>query len=341
MIFFLIYIAALGVAFNEQEADYSFMFNSLNAYFIETTGKGIEPEFLMCDAAHAISNAFINCFTSSKNVLMCWAHASSNIYKRTYKKTVNRDKIKEDIIMLQMSPSEEIFKKGIQLLNKKWNKKEREFMKYLNEEWVVKNPNWFGGANLSMPNTNNCLESFNNNMKNHQTLRKRMTIVEFKSFILDIVSQRSLEYKHGHKIYVCEASITDHMWIQAYNLSKMKQIKIKKIENSTKYYISAGDKKEITENDIDSARNLNWNSLEEFEQNVFSIWEVVLFDNSDWQKGTCTCPVFQKKFMCKHLLSVAIRTKKTKAPTVAKTTALEPKRKRGRPKKSKKALMRE
>lgn len=296
-----IYIAALGVTYNEKEEDYAFMFKSINEFF-KSSEQNIEPKFVMCDAAHAIGNAFMNTFASSEKVLMCWAHMSASIYKKKYNQKENKDLIKRDINTLQKSPSEEIFMKGIELFNHKWSQKEKEFIQYFNDEWVNKNPNWFGGASLAVPNTNNCLESFNNSMKNHQTLRKRMSFVELKSAILDIVKQRSLEYKGNHKIFNNETQIKDNMWIDGYNLSKAKQVKVKKFRLFTKYYMSAKDKNTITEDDIANATNLNWNTFNDFEENVFSIWQIIIFKDVDWKLGTCTCPIFQKEFICKHII---------------------------------------
>ena len=38
----------------------------------------------------------------------------------------------------------------------------------------------------------------------------------------------------------------------------------------------------------------------------------------NWKQGKCTCPYFLKKYMCKHLVGLAIRLKYVKPPSVAK-----------------------
>lgn len=331
MVYF-IYFIGIGVVFNERERDYAFMMQSLSAAAFEITGKKMSPQHIMCDAAPAIGNAFLNSFDNPQKVLMCWAHASARIYKAKYDTQDNKDQIKVDILLLQKSPSAEIFLKGIELFNEKWETKEPVFIKHFNGEWVEKNKNWFGGSNLTTPNTNNCLESFNNTMKNHQTMRRRITIAEFKQFVLEIVAQRSLEYKDKHKVYVEKAPIADKTWILGYRLSKGdKQILKKNFGNYTKYYLKAGENNEIADDDIIFAQNLNWKSFDEFKEKAFSVWEVVLYEHLNWQDGTCTCPVYQLDFVCKHLVATAIRTKVVKPPDFVKARPLEKKRKRGRP----------
>lgn len=62
-------------------------------------------------------------------------------------------------------------------------------------------------------------------------------------------------------------------------------------------------------------------------------------EDEKWRDGRCTCPVFLKNYMCKHLLGVAIRFKYIHPPLEAKNLEIGKKRKRGRPSKAKKALI--
>ena len=61
--------------------------------------------------------------------------------------------------------------------------------------------------------------------------------------------------------------------------------------------------------------------------------------NISLEKGMCTCPQFLERFMCKHVLGIAIRLKFTKPPPEAENVPIGRKRKRGRPKKATKALI--
>ena len=58
------------------------------------------------------------------------------------------------------------------------------------------------------------------------------------------------------------------------------------------------------------------------------------------EKAHVTCPNFLKKYMCKHLIGMAIRLKLAKPPPAANVPINE-KRRGGRPKFATKALLRD
>lgn len=66
---------------------------------------------------------------------------------------------------------------------------------------------------------------------------------------------------------------------------------------------------------------------------------MVTFNTEDWRKSTCSCPKFFKKYICKHVLGIAIDEKLVKPPKTANTDVIGPKRKRGRKPNAKKALL--
>ena len=59
----------------------------------------------------------------------------------------------------------------------------------------------------------------------------------------------------------------------------------------------------------------------------------------EWRKATCTCPLFFKNYIFKHIIGISIRLKYCKAPTEAKNVKIYTKRKKGRPSKARKALL--
>ncbi|XP_048481537.1 uncharacterized protein LOC125489545 [Plutella xylostella] len=67
-------------------------------------------------------------------------------------------------------------------------------------------------------------------------------------------------------------------------------------------------------------------------------WQVDLPHN-DWMQGKCNCPAFYKNYMCKHIMGLAIRLKFANPPPEAKNVPIGQKRKRGRPSKSRPALV--
>jgi len=69
---------------------------------------------------------------------------------------------------------------------------------------------------------------------------------------------------------------------------------------------------------------------------------VYLTNNAgEWRSATCTCPSFLKNYICKHIIGMSVRLKYCKAPPEAKNVAIGAKRKRGRPSKVKKALIKQ
>ena len=57
--------------------------------------------------------------------------------------------------------------------------------------------------------------------------------------------------------------------------------------------------------------------------------------------ATCTCPAYQKQYICKHTLGIAIRTNKYDPCAQAKNVPIGQKPKRGRPALAKRALLRQ
>lgn len=88
----------------------------------------------------------------------------------------------------------------------------------------------------------------------------------------------------------------------------------------------------------------NWQTFDEFRQKEFSYCEAVFPNPSNaenWLKADCDCKMFYKKYICEHIIGIALRMKWTTAPIEAKNIPLGSKRKRGRPAKAKAALIRE
>ena len=96
----------------------------------------------------------------------------------------------------------------------------------------------------------------------------------------------------------------------------------------------------LKSDDISNLILERWNTFEQFKNRAFKLWIVSIpIDGTQWKTGSCTCPCYLKKYMCKHLVGVALRRKYVKAPPSAKDIPIGEKRKRGRPKKSTKALL--
>lgn len=84
-----------------------------------------------------------------------------------------------------------------------------------------------------------------------------------------------------------------------------------------------------------------WESFDEFITYGYQIFWVVSFSNDQWNtKSTCTCPVYFKQYICKHLVAIALRDGIIECPQTANPQLIAPKRKQGRAKNATKALMR-
>ncbi|KAJ8957793.1 hypothetical protein NQ314_006468 [Rhamnusium bicolor] len=62
-------------------------------------------------------------------------------------------------------------------------------------------------------------------------------------------------------------------------------------------------------------------------------------DQDDWINAECDCPTYFKMLICKHIVRLAIRLKLTTPSPEAKAIPVGVKRHRGRPAKSKRALL--
>ena len=85
---------------------------------------------------------------------------------------------------------------------------------------------------------------------------------------------------------------------------------------------------------------MRWNTFDQYKRRAFNVWCVKMpKDTSKWYASKCNCPSFFKKYICKHVVGLAIRLKYTKPPPAARDVPIGAKRKPGRPKKATKALL--
>lgn len=79
-----------------------------------------------------------------------------------------------------------IFEKGCQLFIEKWSSKEKDFVEYFLKTWVQKDSNWFIGAAVRSPHTNNHSENVNGRVKKFHTYYERKSLDEFQIDMLNI-----------------------------------------------------------------------------------------------------------------------------------------------------------
>jgi hypothetical protein len=337
-----------AVCSNEKQKDFEFVFNSLqegatqNGYQMQT-----KELVLIADGSEAIRNAFTKVFGDENNVVMCWAHMKRCIDKKMH---LVEDKnshleIMQDIETMQISRNSKQFQIATQLFLKKW-KNESSFLEYFSNEWLLSKNGWHEGVQMYAPSTNNALEAVNRIIKDEYTLRERLVLSRFTVVVFDIVRKWSKERDPSNinaKIYKQEPTIQLKNWTDAYEWAKSKKEVISiSSNNETRYYIPAGETVRLTDRYVNRYENGRFNTFDTFKSAQFGIWRVTLPHNTEeWRKGICTCPSFLKCYICKHIIGMSIRLKYCKPPPEAKNVEIGRKRKRGRPAKAKKALLKQ
>lgn len=152
-----------------------------------------------------------------------------------------------DIDFIQTLYSSEIFLISIELFLKKYSQFE-ELLGVL-DDFILKrikfNKNWFEGAFVFSPSTNNCLEAYNGVLKNHTFEKKIVKIDDFILKTIDIFNDKAKsEVLDKPKYTVEEMSPSDNF------LYKI----IFKGKNFDEYYVF-GDSRETNNNNDKNSPN--------------------------------------------------------------------------------------
>lgn len=182
------------------------------------------------------------------------------------------------------------------------------------------------------PSTNNGLESINNVIKKENTIRERLPLGKFNTVLMEMVAGWSLRYKNKHIEFQYKPQIDLPLWTKSYQWVR-ENVLIRSYElidgiQYTISYSSSDEPKEIPS---------TFESFNDFKENMFK--SIKTFLPTDWMKGECSCQEYMKKYICLHIVGMAIRLKLTKVPVEAKNIQIGEKRKPGRPSKAKKALV--
>lgn len=330
-----------AVCSNEKALDFEFIFRSVQTGVRNIYGSEISPDFLICDGATAIHNAFRNVFGDDKSVIMCWAHmyrAVSNRLNVSIKDTTKRAKFLTDLSKLQVSKSVGNFEIASKLFVAKWKLESDSLMSYFEDEWLKKHPNWFEAFARQVPSTNNALEAFNRVIKSEHTFRERLDISQFRFVLYKMLNSLSVEYESGLNAVENEChKIDTSLDTLAYNWANLnfKLTPVKEGEYKS-YRVPAG----LADIELNDAQS-TWESFDSFVGESFSYYTTRMPENIDrtnWMTGDCDCASFHKDFMCLHIVGIATRLKCKTTPPEAKQIPLGAKRRRGRPALAKGAL---
>jgi hypothetical protein len=337
----------ISVARNEGEDDFFEIFSH-----ISNRCENLRPKVLIADCANAISNAAARVFGEDMLRVHCWFHVS-----KKFKENLNlissqeeREAIKKDLSFLQLAPSLQEFEAGKSLWLKKWNTgPTAEFAKYVEAEYFLQRANWFEGYAPGYPKTNNGLESINATVKNENTLRNKLPLGEFFATMEEIVNGWSWERDPAtanFRPFCLKPSLDLRVNTDAFEWATDKTrapVRSRRSGGQTiTYFIPSAGTKPLADADIDSYLQMttrcSWKKFDTYRKCKERLW-VLGYDERDWESSTCSCPVFSKTRICKHVVGIAITRKVYDPPPEAKTVPLGEKRKRGRPSKAKKALL--
>ena len=200
---------------------------------------------------------------------------------------------------------------------------------------------WYEGAAYQTPSTNNSLESFNLVIKKEETFRERLPLARFLELMLKSVEKWSKEYKNNCRIFNTSTTIELPQWTTGYQWAKT-NVNVSSV-NSDKViqYLCPSDlESNISKEEISTVLEMRWNTFDQFKRRAFKVWIVSLPKEAEnWMHDCCTCPMFFFKFICKHIIGLAIRLKYVKAPPAAKQVPIGEKRLRGRPRLASRALL--
>lgn len=333
------------VSKDEKSADFEFVFNAIKNAVRSLFHHEMKPKILISDAAEAIHNGARSVFGTEIVILMCWFHVKKAVRKninRLVKDTRVQSEILSDMNLLNLSSNKETFEKASSYFLVKYSTFQ-DFCLYFKTEWLENHPNWYEGAYLLAPgvkfapSTNNACESWNRNIKDEKSKRKRYPLNVFKKKILEWTVDWSREYYSGAKVFVTTPTIDLPLWTLAYKWVKMNKPIKRSVDGNglVSYQFAAGETPTL----VDWSILTKWNTFNEFKARFQLGWRTYVQDADSWIHGSCTCPQFMKKYVCKHMVGIALRLKFVKVPLEAKALPLNQKRKRGRPSKAKKALL--
>jgi hypothetical protein len=228
---------------------------------------------------------------------------------------------------------------------KEWQDKDgvASFLEYFQGSWLQRNHTWFEGYAPGFPSTNNGLEALNMIIKRQHTFRERHDLGRFLSIVeQDIVltwSRDRDDSKAGHTEVASEPLRTLACWTAAYQWAASEAESLKSGQN---VYVSSDSQKNTDLKTAvilqkESFEGASWEDFDDYKESRNSVWHLVQQENG----YSCNCPSYMKANICKHSLGMEIRLGISQPPAEAKTVPLGMKRKRGRPKLSRPALLRQ
>ena len=157
------------------------------------------------------------------------------------------------------------------------------------------------------------------------------------------VNPLNVNYLKFHKIPVVYTNNTTHLdlWTKAYNWRT--STTLYQLEDNNIFYSKATANQVSIDNAYVSnyeelSKSHNYKDFNHFVTSSLGLWRIFI-DPITVSNSNCTCPMFYKRYICKHFLGTLIRFKLLICPDKAKDVPIGYIRSVGRPKQAKKALM--
>lgn len=312
---------AFACTTHEKADDYAFVFDAVKKKIHEYFSKIFGPRTLISDAANAIRNAFYRIFPNATMDIMCYAHVLRNVDKQKFKSKNNKRLIKEDISLLQQAPDKKLFSFMAKMFCAKWRPNEPKFIEYFEAQWLGVHCNWFEGAAVYTPSTNNAQESVNNVIKMKVTLRKRLPMNQFMASMMKLISEYSEALSNEKTQFAEEPKISSQTWGEGILMQQnsFKSFPIKRMASHPdhrSFVVPSSKCQNETIEYYKTLANKKWASFDEYIQHGFQQFYTVKIKSSNcWKiESICTCTYFMKEYMCKHIVAVALKESITECP---------------------------
>lgn len=335
---------------NETTQDYKFIFQSIkDGIATHYPNAEFAPKKLIADGADAIRNAYYDVYNDCAEIdIMCFAHVIRNVRKRPFASKNSKSLIIDDIRKMQLAPHRKAFDLMVEMFKEKWEYIEPNFIQYFQKEWLGAHVNWFEGAAVYTPSTNNALESHNATIKKKVTFRRKLPLGEFLIAMKLMTSKISKEFSEGKRCIATEPNIVRATMLRAAEMHDNGFTAFKatsKVTGRLVYVLPAQKCPEENRNYnyYKTLKNRKWSSFDEFISYGYQMFWQINFSYDQWNtQSTCTCPAFFKQHICKHIIAVALKEGTIQCPETANPMLLAAKKRTaGRPKNAGKSLLRE
>ena len=328
----------------ETSADYAFVLRALKDGASSHSGRDYAPEVVVGDMARAITSATAEVFPDAVR-RVCWFHLKKAVEERARKEPAEaRDMFLSDLADLQLSLDSDMFWHAASLMLQKWTERfpqSATFLDYMKNTVLGENHAFYEGVHRGSPSTNNGLEAVNGVIKRLFTFRECLPLSPWLRQMMHIAKNWSVDL--GTRRVMCgspEPTLAEltaaHQWLSSGKVMT---------EHEGRLFVPAGDAHELGEGVV-AAYTANVLALAggDFDAMMAlrrAVYHVDAKHRDNIENVTCSCRMFIKRNLCKHVYGLGSFWGLVELPEAAKSLPIGLKRKRGRPCQAKRALQRQ